>query len=140
MRNRRFTSWSISMPDFRDRTPCAGIREERLRSTIGLREPDVLSSWRGRSGRRYVVGVQALAETDVSEVTDAVVIAVQRSGDGVAAVIDVAMPGIGMPPRARLGWLSSMRARGATEVHVHLLADSEAERQAVLDDLVAPPS
>lgn len=128
------------MCEIRERTPRAGIREERLRSTIGLREPDALSSWRGRSGRRYVVGVQPLAETDVSEVTDAVVIAVQRSGDGTAAVVDVAMAGDGVPPRARLGWLSSMRARGATEVHVHRLADSEAERQAVLADLVAPAS
>ena len=128
------------MCEMRDPIRRAGIREERLRSTIGLREPDVLSSWRGRSGRRYVVGVQPLAETDVSEVTDAVVIAVQRSGDGTAAVVDVAMAGDEMPPRARLGWLSSMRARGATEVHVHRLADSEAERQAVLADLVAPAS
>ena len=121
-----------------ERPPRVGIREERLRSTIGLREPDVLSSWRGRSGRRYVVGVQPLAETDVSEVTDAVVIAVQRSGDGTAAVVDVAMAGDEMPTRAQLGWLSSARARGATEVHVHRLADNEAERQAVLADLVAP--
>lgn len=140
MRNRRFSSWSMSLLDLRDRAPHPAIREERLRSTAGLREPDALSSWRGRSGRRYVVGVQPLAETDVSEVTDAVVIAVQRSGDGTAAVVDVAMAGDGMPPRARLGWLSSMRARGATEVHVHRLADSEAERQAVLADLVSPAS
>jgi hypothetical protein len=83
-----------------------------------------------------VVGVKPLAETDLAEVADAVVIAVQRGIDGNAAVVDVAAAGTGAPPRARLGWLSSMRARGATEVHVHRLAESEADRRAVVDDLV----
>jgi hypothetical protein len=37
--------------------------------------------------------------------------------------------------RSRLSWLSRMRARGATEMHVHRLAESEAARAAVVDDL-----
>ena len=54
------------------------IREERLRSTAALRHALPLTSWRGRSGRRYVVGVHACGEPDLADVTDAVVIAVER--------------------------------------------------------------
>src|SRR5436853_127609 len=58
MANRRNISWSTAMRDLRnDRTRRAGVREERLRTTAGVRGALELSSWRGRSGRRYVVGV-----------------------------------------------------------------------------------
>ena len=57
----------------RERTRRAGVREERLRSTAGVRQASLpLSSWRGRSGRRYVVGIHPLDEAHVIEVTDAV--------------------------------------------------------------------
>lgn len=133
------------MRDLRgDRTAKAGIREERLRATAGLRRPEtvegVLTSWRGSSGRRYVVGVHPSSEPAIADVTDAVVIAVQRSGDGTAALLDVSAPSSGTSRRARLRWLSRMRARGATEMHVHLLAEDEGERSAVVDDLAAAVS
>lgn len=120
----------------RDRIARAGIREERLRATAGLREPPSLTSWRGRSGRRYVVGIHQLCEPEIADVTDAVVIAVQRVGDGEASVLDVSVPAAGTTRRARLRWLSRMRSRGATEMHVHRLAESDAERRAVVEDLV----
>lgn len=135
------------MRDLRgDRMAKAGIREERLRATAGLRRPDAmdgaLTSWRGASGRRYVVGVHPVsAPESIADVTEAVVLAVQRAEDGTAALLDIAVPGDGTSRRARLRWLSRMRARGATEMHVHLLAEGEAERRAVLRDLAeAVPS
>jgi hypothetical protein len=138
MRNRRQLSWLTSMRDMRhDRISRAIVREERLRATAGLREPPALTSWRGRSGRRYVVGVHAASEPDIAEVMDAVLIAVQRSGDGTAEVVDVAAPGSLTSKRQRQSWLSTMQARGATELHVHRLAESEAERRAVVADLLA---
>lgn len=111
------------------------VREERLRATAGLREPPALTSWRGRSGRRYVVAVHAPTETDIGDVTDAVLIAVQRGDDGTAEVLDVAAPDSLAPVRQRVGWLSSVRARGVTEIHVHRLAETDADRRAVVADL-----
>ena len=70
------------------------MREERLRATAGLRHSSLtLSSWRGRSGRRYIVGVHPLVEAEILEVTDAVILAVRRDEDGTAHVIDVATAG-----------------------------------------------
>ena len=112
------------------------MREERLRATAGLRQPALpLSSWRGRSGRRYIVGVHAADASDVLDVTDAVILAVRRDPDGTAHVIDTAAAGArpGEPARAR--WMAAVRAQGATEMHVHRLADNADERRAVLEDL-----
>lgn len=111
------------------------MREERLRTTANLRGALNLSSWRGRSGRRYVVGVHALAEADVLEVTQAVIIAVGRDRDGVGRVVDVAAAGSEPRERARWAWLAKVRARGACEMHVHRLSEDEGERRAIIADL-----
>ena len=125
------------MRDMRhERLTRAMVREERLRAAAAMTDASSLSSWRGRSGRRYVVGVHPLSEPDMAELDEAVVIAVRRSGDGDAALLGVASPGRSTPRVARLGWLAGMRARGATEMHVHRLADSESARQAVVADLM----
>ncbi|WP_279359325.1 hypothetical protein [Methylobacterium indicum] len=112
------------------------MREERLRTATSLRGTPALplSAWRGQSGRRYVVGIHAL-DDDPSEVGDAVVIAVRRGGDGTAEL--VAVTAAGETPRERLGrgWLTRARARGATEMHVHRLAEDAAARRAVVADL-----
>jgi hypothetical protein len=126
------------MRDMRhERIARAIVREERLRATAGLREPPALTSWRGKSGRRYVVGIHPASEADIADVTDAVLIAVQRLDDGTAEVLDVAAPGPRSSARQRSRWLATMRSRGATELHVHRLAESEAERRAVVADLVS---
>jgi hypothetical protein len=118
-----------------ERARRAGVREERLRVTAGLTVQLRLSAWLGRSGRRYVVGVHPLADAELSDVTEAVLIAVRRDGDGTARVVDVATAGA--LPRERLArlWLSAVRACGATEMHVHRLARDEGERRAVIADL-----
>ncbi len=136
MQNIQIIDGQGAMRDGRnDRARRAGVREERLRVTAGLPAPLPLSAWRGRSGRRYVVGVHALAESELSDVTEAVLIAVRREGDGTARVVDVAAAGA--LPRERLAraWMSAVRAWGATEMHVHRLARDEDERLAVIADL-----
>ena len=115
--------------------PRAGVREERLRATAGLREPPALTSWLGRSGRRYVVGVHEV-EPEMADVAEAVVIAVHRNPDGTSELVEVAPLGPQTRPE-RLRWLARMRRRGATEMHVHRLAESEAERRAIAADLAA---
>ena len=137
MANRRTLSWSTAMRDLRaERTRRAGVREERLRATAGLKDGSLaLTSWRGRSGRRYVVGIHPLDEAEVLALSEAVVLAVRRDPDGTAHVIDMATADSRLGEQARARWTLAMRSRGATEIHVHRLADGEAERRAVIEDL-----
>jgi len=125
------------MRDIRaERTRRAGVREERLRATAGLRDTSLaLTSWRGRSGRRYVVGVHPLDEAEVLALSEAVVLAVKRDPDGTAHVIDIATADSRLGGQARTRWTVAMRDRGATEIHVHRLASDEDERRAVIEDL-----
>jgi hypothetical protein len=94
-----------------------------------------LSSWRGRSGRRYVVGIHPLEEAEVLAVTDAVILAVRRDESGTAHVIDVATAGSQPSKGARTRWMSFVRAKGATEMHVHRLAEGDRERHEIIADL-----
>ncbi|HEX2553198.1 MAG TPA: hypothetical protein VHL98_05815 [Microvirga sp.] len=137
MANRRTLSWSTALRDLRgERTRRAGVREERLRATAGLRDASLaLSSWRGRSGRRYVVGIHPLDEVEIRSLTEAVILAVMRDPDGTAHVIDVATAGSRSGGEARTRWMDAVRDRGATELHVHRLAEGEDERRAVIEDL-----
>ena len=124
------------MRDMRnERVRRAGVREERLRATAGLKGAINLSSWRGRSGRRYVVGVHAMTETDLLDLTDAILLAVRREAGGEACLVDIATAGPKPRDRLRKSWMSTVRARGATEMHVHRLADSDEARRAIVEDL-----
>jgi hypothetical protein len=127
----------MAMRDLRnDRARRAGVREERLRATAGLRASEALSSWRGRSGRRYIVGVHPLVEAEVFEVTtDAVILAVKRDEAGTAYVIDIATASSYPSEQARARWMADVQNRGANEMHVHRLAHDDRERRAMVDDL-----
>ncbi|GLS46799.1 hypothetical protein [Methylobacterium brachythecii] len=118
------------------------MAEERLRTVASLRGTPALtlSAWRGRSGRRYVVGVHDMGEPDLAEMRDAVVIAVRRDGAGIAQPVCVATSGESPRERLKRGWLAHVARRGATEMHVHRLAQTEDERRAVLQDLDIPAS
>ena len=111
------------------------MREERLRTTAGIRGALELSSWRGRSGRRYVVGVHPLGASEIFELANAVILAVRRDGDGAARLIDLATVGERPRGRSRAAWVAAVCAQGATEMHVHRLAATDAERRAIIDDL-----
>lgn len=111
------------------------MREERLRATAGLRSSPTLSSWRGLSGRRYIVGVHPLELQDLLEVTDAVVLAVGRDETGIAHVVDSVMAGPEPIQETRARWLARVQERGASELHIHRLADTEARRREILADL-----
>jgi hypothetical protein len=111
------------------------VREERLRATAGLRPNPPLSSWRGHSGRRYIVGVHALDEAEILDVVNAVILAVRRDEDGQARVIDVATAGSKPSETARGRWVSRVQALGANELHIHRLAEGDDERRAIVEDL-----
>jgi hypothetical protein len=97
------------------------VREERLRATAGLRSSSTLSSWRGRSGRRYIVGVHPLNETELLE------------GNGI--VVDAAMAASDPSEQTRMRWLAKVQGLGATELHIHRLAATEDDRRAIFEDL-----
>ena len=112
-----------------------GVREERLRATAGLMRGLELTSWRGRSGRRYVVGVHPLTEGELLEVSDAVIVAVRRNADRSARLLEVAAVGPELRREARRAWIGRARARGANEMHVHRLGEGPCERAAIVADL-----
>ena len=113
------------------------MREERLKTTAGLRGTPALplSAWRGRSGRRHAVGVHPAGAFDLDEMAEAVVIAVRRDDTGIAEMVSVATSNESPRDHLRRTWLDRVRTRGATELHVHRLADDEAERTAIVNDL-----
>lgn len=113
-----------------ERAERARVREERLRATAGLEGVAALSSWRGVSGKRYVVGVMPCESVDDEDLSEGVMIAVRRDSAGRARVVDVACA-----ERERTEWLSAMIACGAHEIHMHRLAADEAARRAVAEDL-----
>lgn len=117
------------------------MREERLRTLDSLRSTPAitLSAWRGRSGRRYVVGIHDLAEPDLMEMDDAVVIAVRRDGAGIAQPVSVTSSGNSPRERLMQGWLAHVARSGATEMHIHRLAEGEDGRRAVIEDLDIRP-
>ncbi|MGV7031354.1 hypothetical protein [Methylobacterium symbioticum] len=138
MANKRALSWSAALRDLKDdRTRRQDVREERLRTTAGLRGSPALalSAWRGRSGKRYVVGVHALEEPDLSEIGEAVVMAVRRDTAGIAQLVSVASSGESPREHLQRTWLARVRTSGATEMHVHRLAEDEAARAAIVEDL-----
>jgi hypothetical protein len=138
MRNRRIF-WAAAMRDLQQAHPTAGVHEERLRAVAGLRGVFDLTSWRGRSGRRYVVGVQPLTESDAAEVSEGVMIAVRRDAERVARLVDVVAAEPAFRAAERKAWAARMRARGATEMHVHRLPDDARDRRAVVADLSGEP-
>lgn len=138
MTNRRALSWSAALRDLKDdRLRRQDVREERLRTAQGLRGSPALalSAWRGRSGRRYVVGVHPAVAFDPEEMSDSVTIAVRRDASGIAQMVSVASSGESPREHLRRVWLDRARRSGATELHIHRLAEDEGERGAIVDDL-----
>ncbi|MFC0284712.1 hypothetical protein ACFFJB_14060 [Camelimonas abortus] len=95
-------------------------------------------AWRGRSGRRYVVTIHDIDSAAVAcDYEGALLLAVRRDHRGEPALIGGRDSGLPGADDENWRWLRAMRARGATEIHVHLLARSQAARQGALCDLVA---
>ncbi|WP_243370379.1 hypothetical protein [Microvirga solisilvae] len=112
------------------------MREEPLRATAGLRSSSTtLSSWRGQSGRRYIVGVHPLDLNELLDITDAVILAVSRDAGGTGHVVDSVLAGHEPSEETRTRWLEKVQERGASELHIHRLADTEARRREILADL-----
>lgn len=104
----------------------------------GERLGDHFRAWFGRSGQRYIVSVHALDGADPAcEYDGALLFAVRRDADGNSVLVDGRDSGAAGAAGRNAGWIAAMRQRGATELHVHLLARDPAARQRALFDLTA---
>ncbi|MDV2987051.1 UNVERIFIED_CONTAM: hypothetical protein Q9R58_22335 [Methylobacteriaceae bacterium AG10] len=141
MSNKPPINWGRAREQMRgQRAARPEVREERLRTMAGMRggPSATLSAWRGRSAQRYVVGVHDVGSDIALEAAPAVLIAVRRNDAGLASPIDVASIETAADAVA---WVRLAQASGASELHIHRLAEAASERAAVVADLapaVAP--
>ncbi|MGL4975305.1 MAG: hypothetical protein ACRC56_08410 [Bosea sp. (in: a-proteobacteria)] len=107
-----------------------GLVNERPLHSAAAQTEKRFTAWHGRSGRRYVASVFRASDAWALTFVDAVLIAVSAERR-ILAVRDSGPFGV----EAALGrWRDQCVAAGATEFHVHLLAeDAEARRQALID-------
>lgn len=122
--------------------PVSGGRQRGPReSGLGLEVEglgDHFRAWFGRSGRRYIVSVHAMDGADPAcEYDGALLLAVRRDGQGEPMLLDGRDSGEAGADGRNDRWVAAMRLRGATELHVHLLARDPDSRQRMLSDLCA---
>ncbi len=109
-----------------DSEPLASLRGDTLSPRF--------SSWRGASGRRYIVSVYDGSACPAY--CDAVLIAVAVAANGRRRALALADTGV-FPEPVIARFRSSAPAGERVEFHLHLLATSSAERRAALEDLAA---
>ncbi|AWN43134.1 hypothetical protein [Methylobacterium durans] len=135
MPTHRPLDWRRALADLKsDRSARPDVREEPLNTRANLRGTPALSlsAWRGRSGRRFVVGVHTLEQASTDDFGSCVAIAVKRNADGIAEMLFAADIDFEI---AATGFLVLARRGGANEIHIHRLAASVAERAAIAADL-----
>lgn len=116
---------------FADSDDMPTAREMPMRSAAGLGERR-FTAWRGRSGRRYVASIFAICDGHALGFTDAVLLAVSADRR-ILAARDSGPFGV---EAALTRWQQSVAEAGASEIHVHLLAEDGISRRAALLDLM----
>ena len=111
--------------------PGTGACEMPLRSAAGLGERR-FTAWRGRSGQRYVASVFSVTDDHALGFSDAVLLAVSEDRQIIAAR-ESGPFGI---EAALTRWRRSVVLAGASEIHIHLLAEDGLSRRAALLDLM----
>ena len=111
------------------------MHEEQLKAVLGVPGIGHLSSWRGFSGARYVVGIHRFEEAELLDIAEAVVMGVRRGRDGEAEIVDARDAGPEALESVRRHWFARLAAFGANELHVHRLARDAASRRAIVADL-----
>jgi hypothetical protein len=114
-----------------EEAPAQAPREVPMRSAAALGERR-FTAWRGRSGRRYVASAFAVADDHALGFTDAVLLAISPDR-GILAARDSGPFGV---EAALTRWRQAVAQAGASEIHVHLLAEDGISRRAALLDLM----
>jgi len=108
---------------------------EPLASLIGDTLSPRFCSWRGASGRRYIVSIY---EPELCPAyCDAVLIAAAVDADGHRHALALTDTGVFPEPLLARTVRALSNGPERVEFHLHLLAASSAERRAALDDLAA---
>jgi hypothetical protein len=115
---------ALAFPLPRASRPLAALRATALES--------LFQSWRGLSGRRYICSVYPVAEEPAFDCGRAVVLAVRQTVAG-AEIAFIFQPAASGGDFA--SWAARARRCGAGQFHVHLLAETAAERDGVAADL-----
>ncbi|MDI9847854.1 hypothetical protein QM467_07285 [Rhodoblastus sp. 17X3] len=116
------------------RQPLLAATNSPLASLTRTGLEKLFHSWLGASGRRYICSVYALGEPPAFDCRRAVIAAVRRSASG-AVVLFTFQPGPNEERDDFRLWTQRAHACGASEWHVHLLAETPEERAFVLRDL-----
>jgi hypothetical protein len=114
------------------------LAETEGEALAALAEEDLsprFRSWRGASGRRYIVSVYEARACPAY--CDAVLIAAAVEADGRRRALAIADTGVFPEPVLARARTSFAHVAERLEFHLHLLAASPAERRAALDDLSA---
>ena len=97
--------------------------------------------WRGSSGRRYLFSVFPLGQRRTVELCPrfegAVILAVAHGRDDERRILCIEETGSRPDRFFESGRLREAVAAGANEIHVHLLTESPAAREALVEDLQA---
>lgn len=89
--------------------------------------------WRGRSGRRYLVAVHQ-GELEPAENSVVLLVTIDNGMRHICGTLSFGQLDANAGQRLRL----AATAAGVHEVHVHLLAQTESERAAMMRDLSPP--
>jgi hypothetical protein len=111
------------------------VREMALRSRADGADQR-FTAWRGRSGRRYVATAYPIDSVEALSFEDAVLLAVSAD----RRLLGRGETGPFGGHASVMAWREAMRAAGAVEVHVHLIAATTEDRQRALADLDPAPA
>lgn len=94
------------------------------------------TTWQGWSGTRYACDIHPI-RTAVLGAAAIVALAVKRKA-GIAVLVATALFTAAHGPASRQSWVDWAGSKGASEIHVHTLADG-ADAQAIVRDLGEVP-
>jgi hypothetical protein len=123
----------IQLAEFRARRANGESQQANIAGTYP-EQPPRFHFWTGASGKRYVHTVYSLFDCPTLE--DANYILVRRSDRSTRAVLAIGRLSNNSPSENLAEIRQHAAALGADEVHVHLLASSNQEAEAVEADLI----
>lgn len=131
----RHLDWRKALAEMReDRIKRRDVREELLR-TLSRNTAFPLTAWRGNSGRRWIFSVHMIERSDILMGDEGVYLAVSRTDQHfLAEILSRAVFEKGDEAGFNR-WRALAKAWGATEIHIHRLAETSPDRNFIADDL-----
>ncbi|WP_020175019.1 hypothetical protein [Methyloferula stellata] len=128
------TAGRLSSPQRRPAVIAPLLAHAPLASLTGSVLGPRFHAWYGRSRRRTICSVYLVRDDEAKglpDFADGIVIAARRDAAGLRALAVFALG----DSEDRRAWVEEAISAGAMEWHVHLLAEDDKERRALLQDL-----